>query len=573
MFDSMDYTILTECYEKLESVSSKLKKTEILADLFNKTPSDELSKVVLLLIGRVFPLYSEHELGVAVQMMMRTIKKATGFKSIEIENKFKKTGDLGLTAEECLKSRRQAVLFKKRLTIDFVFDNLQKIAFITGEHSQERKLNLIAELLSSAQPKEARYIARTILGELRVGVAEGLIRDATVQAFLVKAETKNEEREKMTEAVEYAWNLLSDFGEVARIAKEKGIGGLKKIRVKLGQPIQMMLGEKAESIGDVIKEFGEVAEEYKYDGMRVQIHKSGNKIWVYTRRLENMTKQFPDLVDLCLKGLKADVCVVEGEVLGIDTKTNFPLPFQVLSQRIHRKYDIEKMAKEIPIQIHLFDIVYLDGRQFFDKPFIERRKILEKTIKPIPKKLESAKQLITADVKKAEKFYDMALKDKQEGVFLKVLNSTYTFGRHVGGWYKIKPIMETLDLVIVGATWGEGARTKWITSYELACVDPDTGKFLRCGMMSTGLTEEEYKTMTEALKPLIVEERGKTIRVKPKIVLEVGYQEIQRSPNYESGFALRFPRFIRDRTFDKSPEEADTIERVRALFESQGKAG
>jgi len=569
----MDYSLLTNYYEKLESVSAKLKKTEIIVNLFDETPSNQLSKVVLLLTGRVFPLYSENELGIAVQMMIKAIGKAAGFKLVEIENKFKKTGDLGLTAEECLKSRKQSTLFRKKMTIDFVFDSLQKIAFIIGKNSQERKLSIIAELLSSAQPKEARYITRTILGELRVGVAEGLIEDAIVQAFLVKKETKKEEKEKLTEVVNYAWNVLSDFGEVAKIAKEKGEEGLRKIKVRLGQPIQMMLGEKAENIEEVIKDFGKVAVEYKYDGMRAQIHKDGKKIWIYTRRLEDVTKQFPDLVDFCLRGLKTDACVVEGEVLAVTPKTNTPLPFQVLSQRIHRKHEIEKTVKAIPIQIHLFDVVFLDGKQLFDKPFLERREILEKIIKPIPKNFEPAKQLITGDIKKAEKFYSDALQDKQEGVFLKVLDSPYTFGRHVGGWYKIKPIMETLDLVIVGATWGEGGRAKWITSYQLACLDPDTGKFLECGMMSTGLTEEEYKNMTEALKPLIVKEQGKTIRVRPKIVVEVGYQEIQRSPNYESGFALRFPRFIRERTFDKSPEEADTIERVRALFESQGKRG
>jgi DNA ligase-1 len=568
----MDYLTLANYYEKLESVSAKLKKTAVLVELFKKTPSNELPKTILLLTGRVFPLYSEHEIGVAVQMMIRAIEKATGFKPIEIENRFKKIGDLGLTAEQCLKSRKQTTLFRKKLTIDFVFDNLQKLAFVTGGGSQERKLKMIAELLSSAQPKEARYITRTILGELRIGVAEGLIRDAVVDAFLVKEGMKKEEKEKLTEAVDYAWNILSDFGEVARIAKEKGVEGLRRIKVKLGQPIQMMLGEKAESIEEVVKEFGKLAAEYKYDGMRAQIHKDGNKIWVYTRRLENVTRQFPDLVDICLKGLRAKTCVVEGEVLGMNTKTDTPLPFQVLSQRIHRKYEIEKMMKEIPIQIHLFDIVYLNGKQLFDRPFTERRSILERVIRPIPKKIEPAKQLVTADVKTIDKFYKKALQDNQEGIFLKVLNSPYVFGRHVGGWYKIKPIMETLDLVIVGATWGEGARAKWITSYELACIDPDTGKLLTCGMMSTGLTEDEYKAMTEALKPLITEEVGKKIRVKPKIVIEVGYQEIQKSPNYSSGFALRFPRFIRERP-DKAPEEADTIERVQSLFKSQGKAG
>ena len=914
MLVNMDYSVLADYYEKLEKVSAKLKKTEILAELFKNVETEELPRIVLLVQGIVYPKFTQLELGIATQMMIRAISKASGFNPDEIEKRFARLGDLGLVAEECIKSRKQATLLAKKLTVKFVFENLRKLATITGEGSQEKKLNLIVELLVSAKPKEARYIVRTILGELRVGVAEGLIRDAIVHAFLLKEGMNKEDIEKATEAVDYAWNILSDFGEVARIAKERGIEGLKKAKIQIGKPIQVMLGEKAESIEEVIKEFGKIACEYKYDGARCisgltpiyvkdkglisvrdvkvgdyvlthtgrfkkvvakmkrkkrkkerifriltylgnefkitegheilvnlkgnlvwlpvekipkdvevvfpiskigsesvpermvlttldgyrkefklnknffrflgfwvgdgytntynrnfriglqfnrekekklcnfykniirnefgiknistynfpgaidvywtdkpfmfwlshnfrhkrkgwkgktipdwlfgldkerfleflqglieadgnvskngttyivtkektlamkvqllalkhgkiigikkfrvkgknyyklvipktnayaridgnkvfvkllrkeeikypdprsvfynlqveddesycttmltlhncQIHKKGEKIWIFTRRLEEITPQFPDLVEICKKGILAEECVVEGEALAINLKTGSPLPFQVLSQRIHRKYEIEKMIKEIPVQLNLFDIVYLEGKELFDKPFIERRKILEKIVKVIPGKLQLTKQIITDDVKVAEKFYKEALEAKQEGLMLKVLSSPYVFGRHVGGWYKIKPIMETLDLVIVGATWGEGARAKWLTSFELACRDPDTGKFLRCGMMSTGLTEEEYKQMTEMLKPLIIEEKGKNVKVRPKIVIEVGYQEIQKSPNYESGFALRFPRFIRDRSADKSPEEADTIDRVKALFESQGRAG
>jgi DNA ligase-1 len=568
----MEYSILADAYEKLESVSSKLEKTHILADLFLKTPSNDLPKVALLVVGRVFPVYSEYELGIATQMMIKAISKATGFSSGDIEKRFKKNGDLGLTAEGCIKSRKQVILFKRKLTIDFVFENLQKLAYITGAGSQDRKLNLIAELLVSAQPKEAIYIVRTILQELRVGVAEGIIRDAIVEAFLYKEDMGKEEKNEMIAIVEYVWNVLSDFGEIARIAKEGGADGLKKVRIQLGKPIQVMLGEKAENIESVIKDFGKVAVEYKYDGIRCQIQKIKDKIWIYTRRLEDVTKQFPDLVELCKKGLKSDECIVEGETLGIDSKTGLPLPFQMLSQRIHRKYDIEKMIKEIPIQIHLFDVIYLDGKTLFDKPFKERRKILKSIVKPISKKFELAKQLVTDDIKEAEGFYQEALNAKQEGVFLKVLDSPYVFGRHVDGWYKIKPIMETLDLVIVGATWGEGSRAKWLSSYVLACRDPNTGKFLPCGMMGTGLTEEQFQLMTDTLKELIIEEKGREVNLRPKIIVEVAYQEIQKSPNYGSGLALRFPRLIRIRE-DKGPDEADTIERVNELFKSQGRAG
>ncbi|MGC8812327.1 MAG: ATP-dependent DNA ligase [Candidatus Aenigmatarchaeota archaeon] len=568
----MDYSVLVKAYKELESVSAKLKKTEILAKLFSQTPTEELNKVVLLAQGLVYPKYTGLELGIATQMMIKAVSKATGFKPEVIEEKFKKTGDLGLAAEECIKSKKQVTLFTKKLTVDFVFKNLQQLALVTGKGSQEKKLKIIAELLASAKPEEARYIVRTILQELRIGVAEGIIRDAIVDAFLSKEGMNKEEKEKMTEAVEYAWNIISDFGEVARIAKEKGVEGLKKATVKLGRPIQVMLGEKAESIKEVLDEFKKIAAEYKYDGARVQVQKQGDKIWLFTRREEEVTKQFPDLVKYLKESLKAKDCIVEGEALAINPKTGLPLPFQVLSQRIHRKYDIEKMIKEIPVQIHLFDIVYLEGKQLFDKPFKERRKILEKIVKIIPGKVELAKQLVTDNLKEAEKFYQEALQAKQEGLMLKVLDSPYVFGRHVGTMYKIKPIMETLDLVIVGATYGEGLRAKWLSSYVLACRDPDTGEFLDCGMMGTGLTEEQFQLMTDALKDLIVEEKGREVKIRPKIVVEVAFQEIQKSPNYSSGYALRFPRLVRIRE-DKGPEEADTIERLVELFKSQGLRG
>jgi DNA ligase-1 len=568
----MDYSILADTYERLESISSKLAKTDILANLFEKTPSEYLPKVVLLVQGIVFPYFSGNELGIATQLMIKAISKASGFKENEVEDKFKKIGDLGKVAEDVIKSRKQATLLKKKLTIDFIFKNLQELAFITGTGSQDKKLKLIGELLVSAKPKEARYIVRTTLGELRIGAAEGIIRDAIVKAFLFKEGMTNEEKKELTNAVDYSYNVVSDFGEVARIAKEKGVAGLKRSKVQLGKPIQVMLGEKAESIKEIVDEFGKVAAEYKYDGMRAQIHKKENEVWVFTRRLEDVSKQFPDLVELCKRSLKARECIVEGEVLGINLKTNQPLPFQQLSQRIQRKYDIEKMAKEIPIQMNLFDAIYLNEEMLVNKSFSERRKILEKIITIIPKKFQLAKQIVSNDVKTIDKFYKEALSAKQEGLFLKVLDSKYVFGRHVGGWYKIKPIMETLDLVIIGATWGEGTRARWLSSYVVAVRDPNTGIFLECGMMSTGLTEEEYENMTKTLTPLILKSKGRTVEIRPKIVVEVGYQEIQKSQNYKSGFALRFPRLIKIR-YDKGMDDVDSIERLEELFKSQGRAG
>ena len=564
----MDYSILAEKYEKLESVSSKLAKADIIAEFLKSVTSNELSKVVLLLQGRVFPSYSESELGIAAQMMIRAISKASGFSTSKVEDIFKKTGDLGLTAERCVEGKRQASLLRKKLTIDHVFENLQKLATITGEGSQDRKLNLISELIISAQPKEARYIVRTVLGELRVGAAEGIIRDAIVKAFLIDEKSTKEDKSNATAVVENAWSYWNDYGKVAELVKEKGIKGLQNVGIQVGKPIQVMLAEKSPSLEDALKSFENCMLQYKYDGARIAIHKKDNEIKLFTRRLEDVTKQFPDIISYARKGIKTESCIVEGEAIGIDSKANTPLPFQTLSQRIHRKYDVDKMSKEIPVLLYLFDAVYINKKQLLNEKYSERFNILKRIIIQQKGKFEIAQNLVTKNKKEAEKFYQEALKAKQEGLIVKNLDAHYQPGRHVGYMLKVKPAMETLDLVVTAATWGEGKRAKWLTSYELSCRDPDTGKLLSVGMMSTGLSESEYQSISDMLKPLIIEEKGKTVKVKPKIIIEVEFEEIQKSPNYESGMALRFPRM---KSIREEKLEPDDIKRVKKLYESQFK--
>lgn len=446
-----------------------------------------------------------------------------------------------------------------------VFENLQLIAKQSGGSSQERKMNLVAELLIQAKPKDAKYIVRTVLGQLRVGVAEGIIRDAIAEAFNVSPES-----------VENAWFLNPDYGEIAKTAKERGKKGLESVKLEIGRPLIVQLAEKAPSLEDAINSFERVALEYKYDGARMLVHKKEDKITIFTRRLENITKAFPDVVEVCEKGLKAKECIVDGEGLAIDKKTGKPLPFQMLSQRIRRKYEIEETAKGIPIELNLFDIVYLDGKTLFDLMLEERRKILSKVVKEIPGKLQLAKQLVTKNLKEAEKFYKESLEAGQEGLIVKNLDAKYQAGKRVaGGWLKVKPVLESLDLVITGATWGTGKRAGWFGSYILACREPDTGKFLECGMLGTGVKEKKtlendvtFKELTKILKPYIEFEKGNEIKIKPKIVIEVAYEEIQKSPTYSSGYALRFPRLLRLR-IDKGPEEADDLDRLERIFRMQ----
>ena len=561
----MKYSILADVYEELEKTSSKLGKTKIIADILKKTSDEELERVVLLLRGSVFPSWSDEELGIANQLVIKSVFKAYGINEKEVVKSFKKTGDLGLTLEEFSKQKKQKTLIKEELTVKRVFENLKKIAEQTGKGSQERKMNLVAELISQASPKEVRYIVRTILFQLRVGVAEGIVRDSIAQAFDVSSK-----------AVERAWFRNQDYGYIAKIAKEKGEKGLEEVKITLGSPVSVLLAEKAPSLKDALESFDNAAMEFKYDGMRAQIHKDKNKIWIYTRRLENVTKAFPDLVEICRKHIKADKCIVEGEALAINPKTGKPLPFQRLSQRIKRKYDIEKTIEEIPVKIDFFDIIYLNGKSLFDKSFEQRREILKKIIKVAPGKIELTKQLITKDLKDAEEFYKKSLKEGQEGLMVKNLEAKYQPGRRVaGGWLKVKPTLESLDLAIIGATWGTGKRAGWLGSFILGCKDAKTERFLECGMMGTGVKEKKtssddvtFASLTKMLKPYIVSEKGNKVKIEPKVVVEVAYEEIQKSPTYSSGFALRFPRLVRVR-FDRRPEDVDDKKRIERIFKIQ----
>ncbi|MCS7123566.1 MAG: ATP-dependent DNA ligase [Candidatus Aenigmarchaeota archaeon] len=561
---NLKYIDFVKIYSSLEKTTSKLEKASIISKFLEKIQDDEELKICTSLIeGRVFPKYKQIELGVATQLMIKAISKSTGFSTKEIEDLFRELGDLGSVAEHCIKNMKQKVFIKKSLSVKEVYYTMQKIGLSSGEGSQEKKLLSISYLLNNSQPEEAKYIVRTILEELRVGVAEGILIDAISEAFLKSREERN--------VVEFAWNILTDFSEVVVIAKNEGKNGLLNVKPVLGRPIQVMLGLAAESIEDVVNEYPNIICEFKYDGFRAQIHKDFDKIWIFSRRQEDVTNQFPDIVECCKKNIKANQCIVEGEIWAID-EDNKPLPFQKLSQRIHRKYEIEKMIKEIPVQLNLFDIVFVDGKTLFNLPLKERRNILFEIVREEERKIKIAESIIPKTIDEIKNFYKKAKELKQEGIMIKNLDAPYIFGRHVGGWYKIKETMESLDLVIIGATWGEGARARWLTSYLLACRDENTGKLLSCGMMSTGLTEEEYQMLTDILSKDIIKQSGRDVIVKPRIVIEVGYQEIQKSPNYESGYALRFPRFIRIRD-DKSIEECDTLSRVDALFKSQGRKG
>lgn len=580
---------MVEIYEQLNNTTKRLEKTHIISEFLKGISTDDMQHVILLLEGRVFPNYDARDLGVASRLMLKSLNVATGININKIENEWKKLGDLGLVAESIVKTKKQVTLHATKLTVKKVFDNLRKLAELEGEGTVERKTQLIAELLTSAKPIESKYIVKTILGEMRIGVGEGAMRDAITWAFFgskigIKYTKEMNDIEvedrgiynKYADAVQHAYDVTNEFAEVARVAKSDGLKGLENIGMKVGIPIQVMLALKVDTIEEAFETVGKPAAiEFKLDGFRIQAHKDekGN-IKLFTRRLEDVTKQFPDIVEYVKKNIKGKSFIIDSEAVGYNKKTGKYLPFQNISQRIKRKYDIDKMSEDFPVELNVFDIIYFEGKSMINEEFEKRRKLLEKMIKREPKKLVLAKNKITSDKKNVEKFFKEAVDAGNEGLMFKALDAPYKPGARVGYMIKFKHMMETLDLVIVGAEWGEGKRAKWLSSYTIACLE-ENGDFVEVGKVSTGLKEKEeeglsFVEMTRLLKPLIISEKGKEVTVKPKIVIEVGYEEIQKSPNYESGFALRFPRIISQR-LDKGPHEASTLDYVKKLYEGQKK--
>jgi DNA ligase-1 len=555
----MDYSTLTKTYEELESTTKRLEKTKTISELLKKTKEKELEKVIYLLQGKVFPKWDERKIGMSSRLVLKAINSATGVSINKLEKEWTKKGDLGSVVEEQIKKSKQIPLFKTKLTIEKVFNNIQKLAELEGKGTVTKKIQLITELLTSAEPKEARFIARTVIEDLRIGVQDGVIRDSIAKAF-----------SKEVNEIENAYNLTNDFAEVAIAAKKNK---LKLLEMQTGKPINPMLAIKSETIEDAFKALGTpILAEYKLDGFRLQIHKKENEIKLFTRRLENVTNQFKEILPTIKSHIKEKECILDSELVGFDSKTHNYLPFQNISQRIRRKYDIEKKSEELPVEINVFDIISKNKKPLLNETQEERRKILEKIIKQEKYKIVLTKKLITKDKKEIEKFYKESLKKGNEGIMLKNLEAKYVPGRRVGGWLKIKPTKETLDLVIIKADWGEGKRSNWLASFTIACRDKN--KFLTIGKVGTGIAEKDsdltFEKLTKELKPLIKEQKGKQVILKPKIVLEIMYEEIQKSPTYESKFALRFPRVVRLRP-DRSASSIDKLERVKSIYKKQNK--
>jgi DNA ligase-1 len=561
----MRYKKLAEVYEELSSTTRRLEKTKILSN-FLLILGEKDKDVIYLISGNIYPHHDQRKTGISDQLVIKAISKATGIDSAKVVQEWKSIGDLGKVAEKLIKNKKQSTLTSHILTTEKVLENLRKLPELEGQGTVDKKISLITELLTSAEPVEAKYIIRTLLSDLRIGIQESTIREAFSSAFF-------QGDKEASSRIQRAIDKTNDLGEIFEIAKKGKLEHLEKVSLDPGKPIKVMLAQKAKNIQEGFEAVGKpCAIEYKYDGFRLIIHKKDNKIKLYTRRLEEVTKQFPEAVEYVKEYVKGNSFILDSEAVGFERKTKKYMPFQSISQRIKRKYDIEEVKNKFPVEVNVFDVIYYDGKSYLDEPFEKRTALIKQIIKNTPYKIIPAKQIITNDEKKAETFYKKALDDNQEGVMMKNLQSPYNPGSRVGHMLKIKPESRDFDLVITGAEYGTGKRYGWLSSVILSCMGKDK-ELLEIGKASTGIKEKEeegfsYIELTKLLKPLIISEDGKTVKVKPKIILAIIYQEIQKSPTYSSGYALRFPRFTALRP-DKPLEEITTLKEIEEEYKKQ----
>lgn len=563
----MRYKILAEAFEKLEKTPSYLEKNTIIANLLKKTPVEEMERTVLLLLGKTYPAYISKETGVGLQQLKKAVAQASGYSISEVDKLMKQVGDLGEVARQLVEKKKQVTLFAKPLEVEKVFKNIKALPEITGEGSVDKKIASVAELLTSATPLEAKFITRTVLGDLRIGVAEGRLRDAIATAFEVSPEV-----------VEHAYMLTTDYSVVANAAAAGGRKGLEKLGLEIGHPVNPMLAQRAESLEEIMERMGgKAAFEIKLDGIRIQVHKDGNNIILFTRRMEDYTNMFPDLIEPLRQALKPKRAIVDGELVAIDKKTKRPMPFQEVLKR-RRKYEIKEAIKQIPVEIYLFDVFMTDGKSMLDEPYGKRRVMLEKIVKSVPGKVMVVEQLISDKPEEITAFMNKSLEMGHEGLLAKDLNANYRAGRREFVWLKLKPTVETLDLVVVGGLYGKGKRAGYFGSYILAARDEDDGRFKTVTKCGSGYTDEDLKELTKMFKKIRIEKPHEEVDIEidcdayfePKVVFEVSFEEVQISPEekHTGRFGLRFPRYVRIRE-DRRPEEINTVQEIAEIYELQ----
>ncbi|MGC8645387.1 MAG: ATP-dependent DNA ligase [Thermoplasmata archaeon] len=581
----MKFIELATTLDRIENTTKRLEMVELISNLLKRADED-IRETVFLLQGKVAPDYEGIELGIAEKIAIKAISSQSGKREKEIEDELVKKGDLGRIAEEYLKTRRQSALFFEELTVKRVFETLLKLAKETGGGSQTRKLQYLQDLLQNAEPVEVRYIIRIVTGKLRVGVADMTIVDAIASAFGSR---------EQSDIVEAAFNVMPNLAELAYRAMTYGVESLASIRLVPGIPIRAMLAERLPSLKDILDRMGgKFAIEYKYDGLRVQVHKMGKNVELFSRRLERITSQFPDIVREMKERLKPEFAIMDGEAVPYNLETNEMLPFQEISRRRGRKYDLDETMERIPVVVFLFDVMMVNGKSLMDLPYPERRTNLVNNVAE-GERVRIAKSKIVTDVESAELFFNEALEAGCEGIVAKSVEdkSIYKAGAREFLWIKYKreyqlEMEDTVDLVVVGAFAGQGKRSGGYGALLMAAYSKEDDKFKTICKLGSGFTDDQLENLPRMLMDYRIPSKDRRVDsdieadfwFSPSLVLEVKGAEITLSPMHtcckdvvkkNAGLAIRFPRFTGRWRKDKDPEEATTEQEILEMYHSQKK--
>jgi DNA ligase 1 len=581
----LNYAIIADAYEKIEATTKRLEMTDLLVTLLKETPKNMLNKVVYLTQGKLYPDFEGIEMGVAERTAVKALARASGRKETEIERDLQKSGDIGETAQSFLSKRKQSMLgVQKILTAQRVYETLDKMAKIAGSGAVDSKLTLLTGLLSDASPKEAKYILRTATGNLRLGIADMTVLDALAIAYGGGKETR--------EFIERAYSISSDLGRVADVVAEKGIDGIKEFQVSVFEPIRPMLAERLASPEEILDKLGgKCVAEYKYDGERIQLHKKGDKVVLFSRRLEKISDQYPDAINLVKKYVNAEEAILEGECVAMDLETGEMRPFQELMHR-RRKYGIEEAITQYPVSLFMFDALFVDGKDYTQEPFQARRKTLEKVLSKNDR-ISLARSVVASSPKQLEAFFEEAIEDGCEGLMCKAIGKGSIYQAGARGWLWIKykrdyksEMTDTVDLVVIGAFHGRGKRAGAYGALLLATYNKKGDTFETVTKCGTGFTDKDLAYFPELLRKHEVPRKYSRVQstleadvwFEPAIVLEVLGAEITLSPIHTcamdsirkgSGLAIRFPRFTGKYRTDKAAEDATTSQEVVEMYRGQ----
>jgi DNA ligase 1 len=576
---TLDFSAIVSTFEKMEKTSSRLELTDHLVALFKNTPPDILDKVIYLIQGKIAPDYGGIELGLAEKMIVRAIVNSSGVTTEKLYQIYQQTGDLGETIKIVMGKKMQTTLLNEQVTVERIYSTFYRISKTLGSGSQEIKLRLLSSLFNDSATRECKYIVKFALGTLRLGVADYSILDALSLAFTNDKKLRN--------VLESAYNVSSDLGKVGKLLATGGLSAVESLKIQPFIPIRPMLAERVRTAEDILDKMnGVAAAEFKIDGERVQIHRGSDKTEIFSRRLENITAHYPDIVRSVNK-IRSKNIILEAEVVAIEESTGEYLPFQELMHR-RRKYNISEA-------VNLFDILYKGGHEVTHLPYSERRAMLESlggktsdpTIKIIP-------QNIVQSPSQIEKLMSKAIESGCEGLMLKQLDSPYRAGARGYAWTKIKreyrsEIADTLDLVVVGALFGKGRRRGRYGALLLSAYDQKSNQFRSVCKVGSGFKDSDLETLFKELQPHVLKNRHPSVSstlemdvwFEPRVVIEVIASEITLSPSHSvgmnairSGFglSLRFPKFTGKIRFDKNPEDCTSENELVSMYKQQLRA-